>query len=413
MDFSAIKSFKIRPLADKALNIIKTNRLAVKLISFLFVGIISVLITVSAVGITVGFDVDYSGKIIATVRDASVFASAKNIAAGRIGGHVDESEIPEPKFLLTLTVADRFSGPEKLASAIIKNTDNITEGFALVVNGEILLCTDEDNLWQLLEERRSAFFVEGAENAAEFTDDIEVESGYYLSKDIKEDYEIREIIDGLDVKTVSVSISDTDIPFTTKTVKSSKYEVDYHKVSQEGKNGLSQTTVVTETLNGVKTCEDTVTTQIISEPVEQVEVIGTASHKISASQHAKVVSAGFILPLNSGEFKISSYYGDGRNHKGMDLSADKGTAIFAVADGVVETAGYHKDFGYNVVINHGNGLKTRYAHASALCVSAGDKVSQGDMIAAVGSTGYSLGNHLHFEVIVNGNRVNPAPYIGL
>ena len=81
--------------------------------------------------------------------------------------------------------------------------------------------------------------------------------------------------------------------------------------------------------------------------------------------------------------------------------------------GKVTYAGWDSDYGYNVVIEHLNGLKTRYAHANALCVSKGATVAQGDMIATVGSTGWSTGNHLHFEVIVNGVRVNPGPYIGL
>ncbi|MBR4761889.1 MAG: M23 family metallopeptidase, partial [Clostridia bacterium] len=65
------------------------------------------------------------------------------------------------------------------------------------------------------------------------------------------------------------------------------------------------------------------------------------------------------------------------------------------------------------IIDHGNGVSTLYAHASSLCVRAGDKVSAGDVIALVGSTGYSTGNHLHFEVHIGENRVNPQPYIGL
>jgi murein DD-endopeptidase MepM/ murein hydrolase activator NlpD len=81
-------------------------------------------------------------------------------------------------------------------------------------------------------------------------------------------------------------------------------------------------------------------------------------------------------------------------------------------DGTVTYAGYDGDYGYSVVVSHSNGMKTRYAHCNALCVSVGAKVSRGDMIATVGNTGWSTGNHLHFEIIINGNRVNPGPYIG-
>ena len=97
----------------------------------------------------------------------------------------------------------------------------------------------------------------------------------------------------------------------------------------------------------------------------------------------------------------------------MDLAADKGTPIYAAAAGTVTLAKYDGAYGNCVVINHGNGLKTRYGHASVLKVSVGARVEQGDVIALVGNTGQSTGNHLHIEVLVNDNRVNPISYLGL
>ena len=145
----------------------------------------------------------------------------------------------------------------------------------------------------------------------------------------------------------------------------------------------------------------------------QITTVGTAKTTASAAQRSAERSAGFICPLKRGSFTVSAYYGDGRGHKGVDLAADKGAPIYAVSGGTVTYSGYDGNYGYSVVIDHGNGLKTRYAHASALCVSKGKTVLQGEVIAYVGSTGYSTGNHLHFEVMVNGTRVNPISYIGL
>ena len=85
----------------------------------------------------------------------------------------------------------------------------------------------------------------------------------------------------------------------------------------------------------------------------------------------------------------------------------------AAASGTVEFSGWSSNgFGYNIIIDHGNGVKTLYGHASKLLVSEGQKISAGQHIGNVGSTGQSTGNHLHFEVRINGQRVNPAPYIG-
>ena len=90
-----------------------------------------------------------------------------------------------------------------------------------------------------------------------------------------------------------------------------------------------------------------------------------------------------------------------------------GTPIYAAASGVVTYAGQTAGgYGIHVQIDHGGGVQTLYGHCSALAVSYGQYVSQGQVIAYVGSTGNSTGNHCHFEVIVNGTRVNPAPYIG-
>ncbi len=99
------------------------------------------------------------------------------------------------------------------------------------------------------------------------------------------------------------------------------------------------------------------------------------------------------------------------NHLGVDFAAPSGTEIVSVASGVVITASDQGDFGLMVEINHGGGVITRYAHASELLVQEGDLVRNGDLIALVGSTGRSTGPHLHFEVMVNGRRVDPMPFI--
>ncbi|MES3014211.1 MAG: M23 family metallopeptidase [Pseudomonadota bacterium] len=98
-------------------------------------------------------------------------------------------------------------------------------------------------------------------------------------------------------------------------------------------------------------------------------------------------------------------------HAGLDFSAGHGTAIRAAAGGSVVFAGFKPDFGWLVEIEHGNGLTTRYAHASRLRVRAGALVTPGDVIAEVGSTGRSTGPHLHFEVLRNGEATDPRRYL--
>ncbi len=128
--------------------------------------------------------------------------------------------------------------------------------------------------------------------------------------------------------------------------------------------------------------------------------------------------SGFIWPC-PGYTRISSYFGPrpqptagaSTDHKGVDLAAPEGTAILASASGKVTTATYSKSAGNYIVIAHGNGMSTVYMHCSKLLVSVGETVQQGEVIAKVGSTGYSTGNHLHFGVIKNGKYVDPLGYV--
>ena len=129
-------------------------------------------------------------------------------------------------------------------------------------------------------------------------------------------------------------------------------------------------------------------------------------------------ATGFVWPCPA-YTRISSYFGPrpqptagaSTNHKGIDLAAPYGAAILASAAGKVTTATYSKSAGNYIVIAHGNGMSTVYMHCSALLVSVGQVVGQGDVIAKVGSTGYSTGNHLHFGIIKNGTYVNPMGYL--
>ena len=99
-------------------------------------------------------------------------------------------------------------------------------------------------------------------------------------------------------------------------------------------------------------------------------------------------------------------------HPGIDIANDMGTPIVATADGVVVVAGWNSGgYGNMVDIDHGNGLMTRYGHASQVLVSAGQYVKRGQIIALMGSTGFSTGPHVHYEVHVNGQRVNPISYL--
>jgi murein DD-endopeptidase MepM/ murein hydrolase activator NlpD len=101
------------------------------------------------------------------------------------------------------------------------------------------------------------------------------------------------------------------------------------------------------------------------------------------------------------------FTGEPAYHSGIDISAEKGQAVFATADGVVQSASYTGDYGNLIVLKHAFGLSTRYGHLSAYHVKTGDTVTRGDVIGYIGSTGRSTGAHLHYEILVNGTLMNP------
>ncbi len=117
------------------------------------------------------------------------------------------------------------------------------------------------------------------------------------------------------------------------------------------------------------------------------------------------------VPLNKP--MISSPFGWrwGRPHQGTDFAAPMRTPVHAAESGQVEFAGWKGGYGQFIVIDHGKGIKTHYAHLSGIGVKAGQSVNRGDLIGRVGNTGYSTGPHLHFEVVANGTHLNPEQYL--
>ena len=117
--------------------------------------------------------------------------------------------------------------------------------------------------------------------------------------------------------------------------------------------------------------------------------------------------------LSSGfGYRTDPVYGGGESHGGQDFATDRGTPVYATGDGVVVKASFQfNGYGNEIVIDHGYGYQTRYAHLSVIIINEGMKVRRGEQIGNVGNTGKSTGPHLHYEVIYRGNRVNPMNYM--
>ena len=140
--------------------------------------------------------------------------------------------------------------------------------------------------------------------------------------------------------------------------------------------------------------------------------------RLVSGDTSRYVGGKFLWPSTNSytitspfSMRVHPVLGVYKQHTGIDIGASYGTDVLAAADGTVIIAGWNNAYGNYVVINHGGGVTTLYGHNSSLNVSKGQKVSQGQVIAKVGSTGYSTGPHIHFEVQVNGSPVNPMSYL--
>lgn len=212
----------------------------------------------------------------------------------------------------------------------------------------------------------------------------------------------------LEVRITRIETREEEVLFATETTKSNEYTKGTTKVLQEGENGLRRVTFQNVyDANNVLVEQTILSTEVIKEPVNKKVVQGTK--KVTSGTKFITGSGQFIWPVPNYRY-CSRWYG-GR-HRGVDICAPAGTPIYATAGGTVTKAGYNKagagtGYGYSVIISHGGGYTSVYAHCLSLTVSAGQTVKQGQLIGYVGSTGRSTGNHCHFEIRLNGSYIPP------
>ncbi|HHY04252.1 MAG TPA: peptidoglycan DD-metalloendopeptidase family protein [Thermoanaerobacterales bacterium] len=196
-----------------------------------------------------------------------------------------------------------------------------------------------------------------------------------------------------------------NIPYKTETVKDKSIVKGNQKIKQTGQNGERQVTAEVTYKNGAKIEQNRIDEKIVKEPVNKIVACGT---KVQLASRG---SGRFLWPSSG---RVTSPFGRrGRGmHTGIDIANSKGTAIYAANSGTVSFVGRKGGYGNLVIINHGGGFSTYYAHCNSTLVKSGQSVSRGQKIATVGTTGRTTGPHLHFEVRVNGQPKNPISYLG-
>ena len=210
----------------------------------------------------------------------------------------------------------------------------------------------------------------------------------------------------LDVTATRAVTYTEQIPFDTVTQKNENQDQTYRETVQQGCAGTAQVTAKIETVDGEERTRTILARTVLRQATNEIVEVGTRNVGIGTGE--------FAVPLNSYTFTSAFKYRWGRLHGGVDLAVDEGTPVYAADNGkviVAEDSG--NGYGSYIILDHQNGFKTLYGHNSQLLVSVGDVVGKGEKIALSGNTGNSTGPHLHFEVQVNDEKVDPTQYVQL
>ena len=217
---------------------------------------------------------------------------------------------------------------------------------------------------------------------------------------------IRSVVSPVQIEMVEKGRIKEVIEFETIKKESDEYYKGDSFLAQEGQDGIEIFEGYITKVAGEETeRKATAKPEVLRKKKNKIIVVGTAERPKTAA------TGTFIVPLD--HYVVTSEWGGrwGRMHEGIDLAAPTGTPIHASDGGRIIKANYWSGHGLCVEVDHGNGVITRYSHCSAVFVSIGDLVYQGQHIANVGNTGHSFGSHCHFEVRVNGISQNPRNYI--
>lgn len=370
--------------------------------------------------LTFALELEYDGLALGYIADEKVYDEAVNMAESRVINTGDSFVVQRvPKLTVAVVpkseILDETALCDKLMDAV---SDSITEGAGLYIDGEFIGAVDDAaGLNSAIQQTLNSYRDGSGEDIAAFLSDVQVVEGLYPVNSLLPLTNVRAYLGRLNVQVATLVTYTQPITFKKTTVEDKKKYLGYSNLKTKGVNGEMTYTAQVITINGVEQSRVVLSEEVTKEPVDQVTVVGAMKYNESTNTGDGVATGKFIWPVPFTK-NITSYYGErwGSFHSGIDISAGNinGKPIIASDGGkvvAVNTSGWGGGWGIYVLIDHGNGYQTRYAHCSSITVKKGQKVAQGELIGFVGNTGNSTGPHLHFEVLLNGKRVNPLPYL--
>lgn len=222
----------------------------------------------------------------------------------------------------------------------------------------------------------------------------------------------REEVPFLSVNVTVVENYDTFVDYSTEYYNDNSLYMGVTRVTTEGVDGINNVTAKVTYVNSFETDRQVMSSRVISRPVTERIAQGTKPTPESIYSPEDAGYGKYIWPTEGGHISELTHWDGGyAGHVGIDIVAYYGAPIFAGASGTVTFAGWNSGYGNCVIIDHGNGYSTLYAHNSQIYVTVGQEVTQGEFIAAMGETGIVTGTHLHFEVRYGLEKLNPLNYL--
>jgi len=421
----------------------------------------------------VALRVEYDGIDLGYIKNESVYDDAVASIEDRIIGIENRYNFSAtPIYRVAHVTASKIQDTDTFVNTFLSAVlgDEVDEAIGVYIDGKFLLAvTEQEQLKAYMETLLDPYHSDEENAVVGFLNDVTFESGMYPIDNIKTYDEAVAILGKVDTTTVKytcvkndtvatiasknglteeallqynpdieskiskgkvlkltlpepflpvkISIRTTyteSIPYETTIKYSSSLYEGQTEITTSGRNGSQEVVADIIKVNGVEVSREIISTTVTKEPRNAVKKVGTKAVPKTAPSiedfNGVTVTGKFMWPVDGGHITCGwlGYPG----HYGIDIGASKGTNIYASDGGIVVYVHYGKtSYGYEIVIDHGNGYETRYGHCSKILVEVGDKVEKGDVIGLVGSTGNSTGPHLHFEIIKDGNRINPKPFI--
>ncbi len=429
------------------------------------VAAVTLCLVVNALNWGLGYEVIVDGENIGLITDKNITYEAiddvKNSLTGYFGEEYKYSK--EPIFVRRIVDKGRLTDKDDLKNALLSNIDTMVEAYSVYVDGEQLfgISSEEAAEWVFAKYKQKYIGEQISDDmSVDFCEDIrlkkefvhiallktpdealevlsgnEKELGIYTVKnndtlwDIAEKYDttvehilamndsvtdnikegmelkIEEAVPRLSVRVVQTISLTEPVPYEVEKIKDSSMYEGRTYVSQKGQDGTAKVLAKVTKINGVQVEKSVLESETLTQPVTQIEKIGTKKRPPTTG------SGTFIRPSYG---TLTSRYGSrwGRSHNGIDIGGSYNSPIKAADGGVVTYSGWMSGYGNYVIIDHENGYQTAYGHCASLTVNVGDRVAKGDVVAKMGNTGRSTGTHLHFEVRKDGKYVDPLKYVG-